>query len=208
MGRPSWSESNVWQISAHFMHSDTVIMNILFVEFLAQSGHPQPFCVFSLNFAILSVSVLRIAEWVCQFVQRMIESWRRRAVPTVREKCPSNSILISVEFISSSYMFRFFFIRIIYKEIWYTVCITHLILSGLVGKAWSMIPGFRLLGKSDMFLLKGTVHQSSFVHMLTFVFIRGVVSFILVIGVETPQTSKFVPNIYSFDQQVNLPAWC
>ena len=37
-------------------------MNILFVEFLAQSGHPQPFCVFSLNFAILSVSVLRIAE--------------------------------------------------------------------------------------------------------------------------------------------------
>ena len=69
-----------------------------------------------------------------------------------------------------------------------------------------MIPGFRLLGKSDMFLLKGTVHQSSFVHVLTFVFIRGVVSFILVIGVETPQTSKFVPNIYSFDQQVNLPA--
>ena len=104
MGRPSWSESNVWQISAHFMHSDTVIMSILFVEFLAQSGHPQPFCVFSLNFAILSVSETLfyvLLNWVCQFVQRMIESWRRRAVPTVREKCPSNSILISVEFISA-----------------------------------------------------------------------------------------------------------
>ena len=56
------SESNVWQISAHFLHSDSVIMNILFVKFLAQSAHPQPFCVFSLNFAKLSVSVLSNAE--------------------------------------------------------------------------------------------------------------------------------------------------
>ena len=128
MGRPSWSESNVWQISAHFMHSDTVIMNILFVEFLAQSGHPQPFCVFSLNFAILSVSETLfcvLLNWVCQFVQRMIESWRRRAVPTVREKCLSNSILISVEFISSCYMFRIFFSSGSFIRKFDTQCVLH-----------------------------------------------------------------------------------
>ena len=50
--------------------------------------------------------------------------------------------------------------------------------------------------------LKGLfINLTSCFHMLTFVFIRGVVRFILVI---TPQTSKFVPNIYSFDQQRSI----